>query len=346
MYTIDWDGVNTHSGDKVIPSVVDQYFKKNALMYMLRPRAKIYSGGRSIVQPLSFAPEGGGGQWWSGTDRADLRIRQPFTAAQYWAKNFELPIVISQDEEDIVTGEEALMDLLESKMKVAQRTLMDSLGGANGIYNDGSNPKAITGLQYSLKDPAGANTTPPTMQYAGINCSSTLNTWWNHQVDGRAYVTGLGGSYIYETVFGVWDKMFAAQALASGKSSDLILINYGVWNEISFLVNTKTTWFRPQQDSGMHEAGFDNLLYRRKRIVVDEQVPRNATTKVEHVYMIDLDAMDLWVHTNRNFSFRGFREGFDQFIRAAFLMFRGELTFNERRSSGVYSNVDTTSTGP
>lgn len=346
-YTIDWDGVSTHVGDHVIPTIVDQIFKTNAMMYRLRPKAKIFSGGRSLVQPLSFAPEGGGGQWWSGTDRADLRIRNPFTAAQFFAKNFALPITISQDEEDTVTGPEAAMSLVESKMTVARRTIMDSIGGINGLYNDGTNPKAITGLQYALK--AGSSgTTPPTMSYGGISCSSTANTWWNHQVDHTTYTTGPAGTYLQDATnggpFSIWDRMLSSQALASGKSSTLILCNWGVWNEISSLVNSKTTWFRPQQNEAMHKAGFRTFMYRDITIVVDEQVPRNTSTKVESVYFIDEDAMDLWVHSKRNFSFKGFKEGFDQFIRAAFLEFRGEITFSERRSSGVHDAVNTSAT--
>ena len=344
-YTIDWDGVSTHVGDHVIPTIVDQIFKTNAMMYRMRPKAKIFSGGRSLVQPLSFAPEGGGGQWWSGTDRADLRIRNPFTAAQFYAKNFELPIVISQDEEDTVTGPEQIMSLIESKTTVARRTIMDSIGGINGIYNDASNPKAITGLQWALQDGTSGVTQPASSTYGGITRSATVNTWWNHQVDHTSYTTGTAGSYLQAAAggpFTVWDKMLSAQALAAGKSSTLILINWGVWNEISALVNSKTTWFRPQQNDAMHKAGFRTFMYRDITIVVDEQVPRSGT--VEHVYFIDEDAMDLWVHSKRNFSFTGFKDGFDQFIRAAFIQFRGELTFSERRSSGVHSQVETSPT--
>lgn len=345
MFTIDWDQTSTLSRDKIIPKIVDQYFKSNVLMYKLRPKAKVVPGSRSIVVPLSFAPSAGG-MWWAGTDKLDLRIRNEITAAQYFWKNYVLPVTISQDEEDTIDGPEALMSLVEAKMQIAERTLMHDIGGALGIYNDGSNPKALTGLQYALK--AYTGTTAPTYTYAGIPASPTLNTWWLHKGDGTSMATSTDGTgtYLFGTKFGVWDKMFSSQALDSGRSSDTVLCNHGVFNELRLMVHDKTTWFRPQQNDELVKAGFQTMQYAGKDIVVDEFVPRNATTKVESVFFLDTSRMDLYVHQKRNFAFDGWKPGFDQMIRLARFFFRGEIVFSEKRTSGVHSNVDTTATSP
>jgi hypothetical protein len=350
-YTVDWDQTSTFVREKIIPKVKDQYFKSNALMYRLRPKAEVFTGGRNIVQPLSFAPEGGGGQWWSGSDRFDLRIRNPITAAQFWAKNYELPIVIDQDEEDTVDGPEKLMDLISVKTKIAQRTVMDALGGPNGIYNAGTNPKAITGLDYALPSGISARLFPAGYTYGGIPSTATAYTWWNPQCDATAYATaasGSTGSYLRATNWGVWDNMLAAQALASGKTCSMILCNWGVFNEGAGLIAQNTTWFRPQQRSDLAQAGINSFMYRNKDVVVDEQVPRATptTTPVEKVYFIDEECCHLWVHAKRNFAFEGWRQLVDQAIRVAYIWFRGELTFDERRSSGSHSTVTTTATSP
>jgi hypothetical protein len=350
LYTIDWEGTSSLVREKVIPRIKDQFFKSNALMYRLRPKAEYYSGGSFIRQPLSFQPEGGGGQWFAGTDRFNTTVRQPFGSATFQSKNYELPIVVTQDEEDTVDGPEALTSLVAAKMKVAQRSVMDAIGGANGIYNDGTNPKAITGFQYSLK--AFTSTAPgtfPSMTYGGIPSTSTSNTYWNHQGDNTGYLTGSAaqsGTYIQAANMAPWDKMFAAQGLASGKTSSLIVCNWGVWNEIVAMVNAKSTYFWPQQDSELAKLGIRSFQYMGKTVVVDEQVPRNATTKVESVFFIDEDCLHLWVHTARDFAFEGWRKFIDQAARVAYIWFRGELAFDERRSSGVHSAVDTTKTSP
>ncbi len=350
LYTIDWEGTSSLVREKVIPRIKDQYFKTNALMFRLRPKAEYYTGGSFIRQPLSFAPEGGGGGWFAGTDRFNLTVRNPFQSAVFFSKNFELPIIVTQDDEDAVDGPEAMTSLVKAKMTVAERTVMDSIGGANGIYNDGSNPKAITGLQYSLKDyTGGAPGTMPSHSYGGIPVTSSTNTWWNHQGDNTGYTTGAsgaGGNYIDAAEMAPWDKMIAAQGLAAGKTCTMILVNWGVGNEIQAMVNRRTTFFRPQVGTDLVQHGFDAFRYRNKDVVIDEQVPRNASTKVEHVYFIDERAMHLWVHTARDFSFKGWREAIDQALRVAYIFFRGELTFDERRSSGVHSAVTTTNTSP
>jgi len=357
-FSIDWEGTSTLVREKVIPRIKDQFFKKNVLMYMLRPKAEYFTGGTFIRQPLSFAPEGGGGQWWSGTDRFNMTIRNPFTSATFFSKNFELPVVVSQDDEDTVDGPEAFASLVESKMKIAQRTVMDSLGGANGVYNDGSNPKAMTGLRYSLADYTGTGAgTAPTKNYGGIPASATAYTWWNHQgymgpsgVGNFITGSGSGGTYIQKANMGPWDDMLSLQGLAAGKFSTLILCNYGVWTEILQMIHAKTQWFRPQQDDTLVKAGFESFRYRMLNVVVDPFVPRGTaygmTAKHEKVYFIDEESVHLWIHTKRDFSFTGFREGWDQAVRGGHIFFRGELTFDERRSSGVHPDVDCTATSP
>lgn len=353
IYTIDWDGAATLTREKVIPRIKDQYFKKNVLMYRLRPKAEMYTGGTFIRQPLSFAPEGGGGQWFAGTDKFDIRVRNPFTSATFQSKNFELPIVITQDEEDTVDGPEAFITLLNAKMKVAERTVMDSIGGPTGIYNAGTNPKAITGLQYAIPDYTGGapgvyDTTKP---YGGIPQTTGANTWWNSRGNNTVFITGPSGgsaNYVQANNMIPWDNMLADQALNAGKHASMILCNWGVFNELSAMVNSKTTWFRPQQDTDLAKHGFKNFVYRDVTVVVDEQVPRvsSDSNRPEKVYFIDESAMHLWVHTRRDFAFEGWRKALDQALRVAYIWFRGELTFDERRSSGVHSIVRTAATSP
>lgn len=340
--TIDWNGAATLTREKVIPRIKDQFFKKNVLMFRLRPKAEEFNGGSFIRQPLSFAPEGGGGQWFAGTDKFDLRIRQPFDSATFYAKNFELPIVIAQDEEDTVDSAESFTRLMTAKMTVAERTVMDTIGGSNGVYNDGSNPKAITGLQFSLSDALA--------QYGGIPQAASANTWWNHQINSSTFATGPlsdSGSYIQAKNMAPWDNMIAAQNLAAGRNCTMILCNWGVFNELKALANSRTTFFRPQQNSELLKHGYMNFVYNEITIVVDPFVPRSSSgNKPEKVYFIDEEALHFWVHQKRNFSFEGWRKPADQALRVGYIWFRGEMTFDERRTSGVHTTVNTILTSP
>jgi len=346
--TIDYDQVSTLAREHLIPVLKDNFFKTTPLFVRMRGRHDSFAGGRQITQPLGFAPEGGGGQWWSGADKFDIRARNPITAAVFYARNFEVPITVLQEEEDQVNGPEEVMPLVATKLNIARRTINEQVGGSGGVYNDASNPKAITGLQYALPDFTGGapGVFPSNKNYGGITTSSTVNTWWNSQGDNTAYATGPAASYVNQANFAPWDKMLAAQGLAAGRNCTLIVCNYGVWNDVKALINRNTVYNRPQQSQAMHEAGFDSFMYNGKTVVVDPFCPRNSTTKVEKVYFIDEESFHLHIHVRRNFELRPFREMLDQAAQVAYLFFRGEITFDERRTSGVHSNVDTTLTSP
>ena len=131
-----------------MPRVRDNYFLKNAVYYRLKPRVKHYAGGRAIVVPLNFDKEGGGGQWWAGADKMDIRIRNTINASIYYRKNYSVACVVDRDEEDSVRGDTAIASLMDQKMNTCERTAVDAVG--TGLFNAGTDPKAVTGLQYAL----------------------------------------------------------------------------------------------------------------------------------------------------------------------------------------------------
>jgi len=334
-YTINWDQVASLVQDYYIPRVKDNFFLSNAIFYRWSKKQTTYSGGRSIVVPLSYAPEGGGGVWWAGTDRMDTRIRNPIQAAQFFAKNAAVPIGIDQDEEDLVDGPTAITTLLNAKMKIANRTIVDLIGGSTGIYNDGSNPKALTGLQYAMPDNNNAQT------FGGIS-RGTTNTWWNHQVEnngGTNYTTG--NNFVDTGDFKAFDRVWMRVGLASGKKPTLILANWGGYTACHMGLMSKTSYYRPTQNTQLAEAGFENIMYKNAPIVVDEKVPRSGS--VEKMYFINEDAMLFKIHSKRNLAFSGWREPTDQFTRVGYIQFRGEICWDEMRCQAVIPSITTSS---
>jgi len=329
-YTINWDQVTALVQDYFMKGITDQIFLSNAFYYRAKNRVRTYSGGRSIVERLSFAVEGGGGQWWSGVDKFDTRIRNPITAAQYFRRNYSLPIPIDRDEEDSVGGDTALMNLVEAKMTIARNTAVDAVGTA--LFSDGTDPKKLTGLQYAL------NPTVTGQTFGGIARGAT-NTWWNHQVDTTAYTTGAAGTFCGDN-FNALSRMFGSIRLASGKAPTLILSNVGSWNDAHYNIVKNERYQRPQQQSDLAKEGYENFMFRSAAWVVDERAPRAA--KIEKVYLLYEPAMNLVIHSKRNMSFDPWREPTDQKVRVAYLDWSGELVFSEMRCHGVMSAVDTT----
>ena len=348
-FTINWDQVSSLVQDYYMPRVKDNFFLSNAFYYRTQSRIKTYQGGRSIVVPVSTTSEGGGGGWYATTDKFDTRIRNPITAAQFFAKNANVPISIDSDEELAVGGPTALMQLVDAKMKIAQRTAIDLIG--TDLFNTGQNPKAITGLQYALQvGPSASGTTVPTHTYGGF--ASGSNSWWNHSVNGLTDNTVNTGALLIAEM----GRMWAQIGIASGKSPTLLLSNWGTYTMFHSTLLTNERYVRPQQNSDLAKVGFENVMYKTAPLVVDERSPRTATAfsmtagaptvytaanKPETLYFLNEETMKLIVHTQRNLSFEPWRKPFDQDARIAYIFWRGEVCFDERRANGVIGNIAT-----
>lgn len=342
-YTINWDMVSSLAKNKHVPALKDNFFLSNALFYRMKNRQKSWSGGPLIVVPLSFAPEGGGGGWYSGSDKFDTSIRNPIKAANYFPKNAQVTLAIDTDEELAVSGPEAVLNLVDSKMKIAENTMVDLIG--TNLFNAGTNAKAIGGLQLALPD----NIVTTAQTYGGIACggaapSSDTNGWWQPNSDATAYTCGSSGSFYTNTGLNPMSQMFARIGLRSGKQPSVIISNWGSWTEYHNSIAKNERYDRPQQNSDLAKAGFTNLMYRNCPWVVDERAPRNSngtSSAVEKIYVIDEKALTPYVHPQRDMQFEPWRKPIDQDARVAYIFHRMELTFDERRSSGVLSNVDT-----
>lgn len=333
--TINFDQVSSLVQDKYMPRVRDNWSLSDAFFYRLKEagRQATWDGGRAMVVPLGFAPEGGGGQWWSGADRLNITARNVITAAIFYRKNYSVNVTVLRDEEDAVRGDTAIARLIDQKMTIAERTANAALGSV--LYNDGSDPKAVTGLQYALKDSAFT-----TQTFGNIaRGTSSANLWWNHQIDATSYTAGTNFPGTATGPLSAIGLMWAQIKLASGKKPTLMLSNVGAWSAYHNALTVNERLQRPQQDTALAKAGFDNVMFRTATWVADEKAPR-TTGKVEKLYYLYEPAMNLMVHELRNFSFSPFRQAVDQHVKVGFIDWSGELVWDEMRCHGVQPTID------
>lgn len=355
-YSFPWNQVNALVQDYIVPNVRDQFFKSNAFYHRARGRVKRFAGGRAIVQPLAWKAEGNGGGWFSGSDVLDTTIRDPIQAAVWVAKNAYVPIAIDWEEEKQVQGPTMVRNLMETKGEIAKNTAIDLIG--TDLFNDGSDAKRLTGLQYALKDFTG--TAPgvlPAQTYGGIarqgrydgsGGGTQTNNWWIHAGDNTAYTDASGGAGGFDPltpgqVQQVLGKMWTQINIASGKTPSLIVSNWGSFGCYHNALSLNDRYMRPQQSSDKAMAGYSNLMYKQAVWVADERAPRSSA-KVEKIYFINEDTVRLYIHQDADFAFEPFRKPHNQMARVAFILFRGELCVIEPRANGVLSSVDTSTT--
>src|SRR5215467_5555284 len=126
--------------------LADNMSRNNALLARLSRRGKVktFSGGRTIVQELNYA-NNQTFQWYSGYQVLNIAPSQTFSAAEYPIRQSAVAVSISGLEELQNSGEEAIIDLLESRVENGERTFLNGL--SNGLYGDGSVANSIGGLQ-------------------------------------------------------------------------------------------------------------------------------------------------------------------------------------------------------
>jgi hypothetical protein len=162
--------------------IADNVTKNNALLAKMSMggRVKSVSGGTKIYQELSFAENGNSG-WYSGYDLLPVAAQDVISAAEFEFKQAAVPVVISGLEQLQNSGKEQMIDLLESRIGVAESTMSNLC--AEGLYSDGtgSSGKEITGLD------AAVPTDPTTGTYGGINRATW--TFWRSQYDSGTTAT-------------------------------------------------------------------------------------------------------------------------------------------------------------
>lgn len=341
--TFPWNQVNSLVQDIVEPMIRDQIFLSNILWFRLRNRIKYKTGGRKWVFPLNWKVEGGGGGWFAGTQTLNTMIYDTIQAAEFTPKNAYVELSIDWESEMQVAGPEQVRDLVEAKTEIARNTAIDML--ATNLYNSGSDSQAMTGLQYIFKD-WSSSTVMGSQTYGGITREVTgvgtgTNIWWANQGDPTAYTTGAAGTFTDNNLQALGTG-FAKVKKASGKWPSLIVSNVYSFTDYHNALVKNERLQRPQQDSELGKAGFHNLMYRNAPWVADEKAPRNETTKIEKVYLLNEDSLILCADPRALISWTGWRNPHNQMARVGFFLSRLELLDVEPRSNLVMSGVDTT----
>ena len=223
--------------------LADNVSENNALLSRLRKRGNIKTadGGRTIVQELEYAENGTFG-YYSGYETIDISPSDVLSAAEFDWKQASCAVVISGLEEIQNSGASAIINLLGSRIKNAERTMMNKI--SEGVYSDGTGEggKQIGGLQLLVADD------PTTGTVGGID-RATYDFWRN-----EATVSGTAA-----TSSNIKDRMNAmATSLVRGTDgTDMIVADNAYYN----LYLSSLQDIQRIQSEDMAGAGFTSLKY-------------------------------------------------------------------------------------
>lgn len=274
-------------------ALADNVSKSHALLDRLekKGKAKPADGGRKIIQELEFGENGTFG-WYSGYDPLNIAPQEVFSAAEFDWKQCAVAVTISGLEQLMNSGDEAFIDLLESRIGNSERTMKNQMGLA--VYGDGTaaSGKSIGGLQLLVAD-------VNTGVVGNIN-RANWSFWKNQSFDattdfGAAATTALMLSYMNRTWLTV---------VRGVEKPDLIMADNNYY---------RLYWeaLLPQQrfmSSGMAEAGFESLKYQSADVVFDGGI--GGGCPVNHMYFLNTDYIYLRHHTKRRYVALGEKQRF------------------------------------
>lgn len=233
--------------------IADNVTDNNAILKKLsmKGKQKTFSGGHKILQELSFAENGNSG-WYSGYDILPTGASDVISAAEYDIKQAAVPVVMSGLEMLQNSGKEKMIDLMESRLTVAESTLANLM--STGLYSDGtaSGGKQVDGLN------AAVPLDPTTGTYGGIDRSTW--TFWQSQISNQTAANGLDATKIQ----GYWNALWATQCRGNDRP-DLIMVDSTVW--ATYMASLQTLQRFAQPDVG--NLGFPSLKFMDADVILD-----------------------------------------------------------------------------
>lgn len=260
---------------------------------------------------------------YSGYDVINIQPNSPISAAQFDLKQYAAAVTISGLESLQNSGKEAVIDLLESRIKIAEKQLLNTISA--DIYGDGTGNggKALVGLGSAIADSPASGT------YGGID-RATWSFWRNIAFD----ATTDGGAAASSSNIQSYMNRTILQTVRGTDSPDLIVADN---NYYRFYLESLQTIQRVT-DEKMAGAGFSSLKYygagKAADVVLDGGVGGSITSN--HMYFINTDYLFWRPHRDRNFKpIGGDRQSVNQDAIVRLIGWAGALTGSSPRLQAV-----------
>lgn len=306
--------------------LADNVSLNNALLNRLRKKGKVkpVSGGRTIVQELEYA-ENGTYKRYSGYETLDISPSDVFTGAEFNYAQAAVAVSISGLEMLQNSGKEAIIDLLGSRIKNAEKTLVNNI--AADCYSDGTadGGRQIGGLQLLV------DKTPSTGTVGGIDPSTTVGAFWRN-------IAYDGGSTATSTNIQSYMNALALQLVRGTDRTDLIVADSNYYSK--YLASLQAIQRITNPD--MAASGFTSLAYYgaggMADVVLDGGV--GGACPASTMYFLNTDYIYFRPHTDRNFVPIGDdRFAVNQDAMVKLIGFAGNMTVSNRRLQGVMANI-------
>jgi len=291
-------------------SLADNVTNHNALLRRLSENGNVTTvTGRQIQRELEYASNGTVA-FYQGYETLNVSPSDVLTSATFDYAQMAGNITISGLEQIQNSGTEAIINLLESRIGVLEKTMQNTL--STSLYSDGtgSDGKEVGGLQLIVAD-AGTGTV------GGIN-SSTYTFWQNAQT------TATSSAFSTTNIQSDMNTIYLSLVRGSD-SPDLIMADTNSYK--SFLGSLQA--IQRVTSDRVATSGFTSVQYLNSDVIFDSACPTNK------MYFLNTDYLRLEVAANRNFVPGEAKMSINQDAMVTPMFFSGNLTVSNRALQGV-----------
>lgn len=317
--------------------LADNVTNNNAALRKLKAKGNVrpFGGGNVILEEIMYIDSTTiNANSYSGYEVINISPNSPISAAQFSITQYAAAVSMSGLEQLQNSGKDAIIDLMEGRIKVAEAQLMNRID--YDIYQDGTGNagKNLTGLGLAVAD------TPTSGSYGGIS-RSAFPFWQNQFYRG---VTD-GGAAVSSTNIQQYMTTLALRCVRGNNKPDLFI---GDANYFGFYVNSMQAIQRVNSDGGGSPgAGFASLKFFGGGMEADVvlgsgisgAVSSTQSTSGEtanHMYALNTDYIFFRPHRDRNFvPIGGERQAVNQDAIVKLIGWAGNLTSSGPQFSGV-----------
>lgn len=308
--------------------LADNVTNNNALLRRLKERGnvKTFSGGNVILQEIMYTDSATDNtNSYSGYEVLNVSQNSPISAAQFSITQYAAAVSISGLEMIQNSGKEAIIDLLDGRMQVAEAQLANRI--SQDIYLDGTgnSGKNITGLAAAVPDAPSSGT------YGGIN-RATWSFWrsvaYSGVTDGSAAVSASNIQKYMDAV--------AVQLIRGTDKPDLIVCDNNYYS--LYLQSLQSIQRITDGGNSNVGAGFASLKYygagMASDVVLDGGIGNDATAN--HMWFLNTKYLMFRPHVDRNFvPIGGERQAVNQDAIVKLIGWAGNLTSSGPQFCGV-----------
>lgn len=300
-----------------IPKLTDGVYKSNAaLARFTRPEKLLkIDGGIKIIQPV-INSKPGPNRYFDDLDVLDTSRTDNITAAEYEWKQLYEPIRVSRKELLQNNGDAAKLNLVKSKVQIAEKSMRDNLG--IGLFSDGTvstgtfSAKQITGLRATISESS---------TYGGIAVADFTD--WAAKVDDSSSVAR-------PVTLPLMQKVFGDCTEESDKPS-VLYMKQRIYDQVWSL-------YQPHQrlmSEEMANLGFKNVLeFNGVPMIVDSHMKDGS------IYFLNEDYVMMAVHSQENMR----KETLEKLETTNSMLMRifwmGNLVCSNRRFQGELADLE------